>query len=312
MPSTEAISSSRREFLQIMGAGLAFAGTGCMRRPAEKLVPYIQRPPDIIPGEANYYASSYYDGGEGFANVIKTREGRPIKIEGNELAEPLNGMALSPRAHAYILSLYDPERAKGPIQNLFNEEKTNKESIGVSFADLDKAVVQEFKKGRTALLTNRIPSPSAKRLIQTFQSVFGVKHYIWDPLSQEDVAEAQRLSYGKRLVPSYNISKARFIFSLHCDFLGSFLSPTEFQKQFAKTRRPSSKMSRLVVLESLMSLTGSNADERYRLSVRDQLTALMALTEALVRKKAFIPPPSLQAALRSYKPAFSPSSSFQT
>lgn len=305
LPSEGEMSASRREFLQIMGAGLALTSTGCLRRPAEKLVPYINRPADIVPGEANYYASSYYDGGEGFSTLIKTREGRPIKIEGNEEAELLNGSALSPRAHAYILSLYDPERAKGPKQNLFNREKSNKETIGISFQELDETLAKEFQKGKTALLTNRIPSPSTQRLIKTFRSVFNVEHYVWSAISLEDLTVGQKISYGQALAPSYNISKARFIFSLNCDFLGTYLSPTEFQKQFAKTRKPDHSMSRLVVLESLMSLTGSNADERHRLKLQDQMTALMALTKALIQKRAFSPPAQLTAVLKSYEKALS-------
>ena len=305
LPSEEGMSSSRREFLQIMGAGLALTSAGCMRRPAEKLVPYVNRPADIIPGEANYYASSYYDGGEGFSTLIKTREGRPIKIEGNEEAQLLNGSALSPRAHAYLLSLYDPERAKGPKQNLFNEKKTNREPINITFEELDQKLSKEFKKGQTALLTNRIPSPSTQRLIRVFQSIFKAKHYVWDPLSQEDLVEAQKISYGRGIAPSYNISNARFIFSLNCDFLGTYLSPTEFQKQFAKSRRADGQMSRLVVLESLMSLTGSNADERHRMRAQDQMPALMALTKALIRQGAFSAPVPLKVLVKSYEPAFS-------
>ena len=305
LPTQEEMSSSRREFLQIMGAGLALASTSCMRRPTEKLVPYVNRPADIIPGEANYYASSYYDGREGFSTLIKAREGRPIKIEGNESAELLNGQGLSPRASAYILSLYDPERLKNPIQNLFNDEKTNNQSIRVSFEDLDKAVVEELKKGGTALLTNRIPSPSTQKLFKLFQSHFKANHYIWEPVSMEDLLSAQKKSYGKAIAPSYNISKAQFLFSLNCDFLGTYLSSTEFQRQFAKTRNPANPMSRLVVLESLMSLTGSNADERYRIQNQDNLTALMALTAELIKQNAFLAPSYLRRLVKSYETAFS-------
>ena len=305
LPSEEEMSSSRRDFLQLMGAGLALTSASCMRRPAEKLVPYVNRPADIVLGSANYYASSYYDGGEGFSTLIKTREGRPIKIEGNEEAKLLNGSALSPRAHAYILSLYDPERAKGPKQNLFNDKKTNKETVNITFEELDEKLAKEFKEGKTALLTGRIPSPSTQKLIQTFRSVFQVKHYVWQALSMEDLIEAQKISYGKALAPSYNISQARFIFSLNCDFLGTYLSSTEFQKQFAKSRRPNGQMSRLVVLESLMSLTGSNADERHRLKTQDQMTVLMALTSALIRQGAFFAPSRLKALVKNYESAIS-------
>ena len=301
LPTEKEMSSSRREFLQIMGAGLALAGTGCVRRPTEKLVPYVNRPADIVPGEANYYASSYYDGEEGFSTLIKTREGRPIKIEGNELAKALNGEALSPRACAYILSLYDPERLKKPQQNLFNEERTNNESIGISFKELDQNIVEELKKGQTALLTNRIPSPSVQKLFQVFNSEFQAKHYVWDPISREDLLSAQSLSYGQNFIPSYDFSKVRFVFALDCDFLGTYLSSTEFQKQFSKTRKPSGDMSRLVVLESMMSLTGSNADERYRIQQKDSLAVLMALTQVLIKKGAFSAPARIKKLIQSYQ-----------
>ena len=305
LPSLQDLSSSRREFLQIMGAGLALSSASCMRRPTEKLVPYVNRPVDIIPGEANYYASSYYDGEEGFATLIKAREGRPIKIEGNEQAQLLNAHALSPRASAYILSLYDPERAKKAYQNLFNEQKSNKETVSVSYPVLDQAVVEQLNKASSALLTNRIPSPSSQKLFKKFCSSFKVQHYVWDPISRADLVRAQKLCYGQALAPSYNIDKAQFLLALNCDFLGTYLSPTEFQKQFAKTRLPDSPMSRLVVLESRMSLTGANADERYRLSGKDNLTALMALTSELIQQKAFTAPASLLSLIKSYQPQFS-------
>ena len=305
LPSLEEVSSSRREFLQIMGAGLALTTTACLRRPTEKIVPYVHRPEDIVPGEANYYASSYNDGGEGFSILVKTREARPIKIEPNSESKLLNFRGLSPRAHAHILSLYDPERIKGPQQNLFNDKKTNKETINISYEKLDQDVVKEMKKGKVALLTSRLPSPSVQRLISKFKKVFKANHYVWDPISMEDLAKAQKLSYGSSFLPSYNFSKARFVLALNCDFLGTYLSPTEFQKQFAKTRRPSQNMSRLVVLESLMSLTGSNADERYRLNPADQMSLLTALVHSLSQRGSIVLPSKLQKLVSSYRASWS-------
>ena len=300
LPSAKEAGSSRREFLQLMGAGLALTAEGCFRRPTEKIVPYIKRPEDVIPGEANFYASSYYDGGEGFSILVKTREGRPIKIEGNGEATLLNGAGLSPRAQAHILSLYDPQRIKGPKRNLFNEKKTNRETINVSWQAADKALEEELKKGSVALLTPRIPSPSFKALVQDFKKSFSIQHFIWDPLSLEAAVEGQKASYGAGDIPGYNFSKARFVFSLNCDFLGTYLSPAEFQRQFSQSRHPREGMNRLVVLESLMSLTGSNGDERYRIRPSDQKAALMALVSAL-RKKGLSLPAALSSLVKEYE-----------
>ena len=298
---TEDEGWTRREFLQLMGASLALSATGCLRRPAEHVVPYVNRPEDVIPGEPNFYASSFYDQNEGFSIVVKTREGRPIKIEGNEEAKSLNEFGLSPRAQAHVLSLYDPDRLQQPVIHFFNKEKTNKEMAKTTYEKADKNIVSEFKKGKGVLFTPPLPSPSTQRVIRDFKKAFRFKHYTWGSLEREDMIKGQRLCYGSDLVPNYNISKARFIFSLNCDFLGTYLSPTEFQKQFAKTRKPSSEMSRLVVLESLMTLTGSNADERYRLRPSDQLPAIMALTYHLQRKGFIAVPPSLRRKVMSYK-----------
>lgn len=295
---------ARREFLQLMGASLALGASGCFRRPTEKIVPYVNRPPDVLPGEPNFYASSYFDGMEGLSILVKTQDGRPIKIEGHKEANLLNGQGLSPSAHGHLLSLYDPDRIKNPKKNLFNDKKTNKETINITYEKLDEEVVREFQKGRLALLTSRIPSPSTQRLIKDFKSIFPLTHYTWDPLSLETLADAQKESYGTALVPSYNFDKIRFIFSLNCDFLGTFLSPVEFQKQFAKTRRPSSDMSRLVVLESLMSLTGANADERHRLRPSDNLPAIMALAFYVNKKLGGKLPSHTLALIKTYRKAW--------
>ena len=303
LPDEKKMQSSRRDFLKLMGAGIALAGTGCVRRPAEKLVPYINRPEDVIPGEANYYASSFYDGSEGLSTVIKTREGRPIKIQGNEQASLLNGEGLSARAHSYILSLYDPERVKGPKENLFNSTKTNKETINATYKKMDKKIVNELKKGKVALLTPRIPSPSTQEVMRAFRNTYSVKNYVWDPLTFEDKKEADRLSFGARSLASFDISKAQFLFSLNSDFLETGPQATELKTQFAKSRKgKEGKMSKLVVLESLMTLTGANADERWKISPQDQLPALLNLIEALGKKGLVIPSPLKNFVKKNKKP----------
>ncbi len=101
----------RREFLKLMGASIALASTACIRRPVNKIVPYVKRPAEVVPGVANYYATSWLDNGQGFGMVIKTREGRPIKAEGL-IEHPVNMGGLSARAQAHVLSVYDPDRAR--------------------------------------------------------------------------------------------------------------------------------------------------------------------------------------------------------
>ena len=273
----------RREFLQLMGASLALAGMGCMRRPAEKIVPYVKRPEDVVLGEASLYSSSYYDQGEGFGVLIKTREGRPIKIEGHK-NHPMNQGALSARAHSYLLSLYDPERLKTPRRHLFNKEKSNKESITADYETTDQQIAEQIKKGSTAFLTGEWPSPSSQKLLRDFCRQFSCARYVWNPLQDDSLITAQKKCYGQAIQPSYRLDRAKFIVSINCDFLGTWLSPTEFNRLYAKGRRPGRDMNRLVVFESLLSLTGSNADWRVRLKPSQSLELVLAIIHDFIKK----------------------------
>src|SRR5580704_14509831 len=108
---------ARREFLKLMGASLALTTFGCVRRPAQKIIPYAKKPFDVIHGIPNFYASSYVDGLEGIGILVTTRDGRPIKIEGNT-EHPSNQGGKSARAHAHIMKLYDPDRYTSAKRNL--------------------------------------------------------------------------------------------------------------------------------------------------------------------------------------------------
>jgi len=273
----------RREFLQLMAASLALAGFGCVRRPSEKIVPYTKRPEDIILGEANFYASSYYDGQEGFGILVKTREGRPIKIEGNK-DHPINQGGLSARAHSHILSLYDPERLKDPQQNLFNEEKSNREKIRADYVAADKVIIDHIQKSKVAFLTGEWPSPSSESLVKNFCKLNNCSHFVWNPLNHSDIARAQELCYGKALVPRFALDRARLILSIDGDFLGSWLYPTEFNRLYSKSRRANRDMNRLIVFESLLSLTGSNADQRFRIKPSQQLPLVLSIIYSLMKK----------------------------
>jgi molybdopterin-containing oxidoreductase family iron-sulfur binding subunit len=271
---------ARRDFLKLMGASIALTATGCIRRPVQKIVPYAQQPEEITLGVANYYTSTYFDGSEALGLLVKTREGRPIKIEGNPKF-PLNAGGTTVRAQASILSLYDPERLRGPRKNIFNEKKTNKDTIDANWDDMDGKIAAQLKKGGVVVLTGAIASPSTRSIINEFKSAFNARHVVWEPLSHEDVREGQKASYGDDVVPFYRFDKAKMIVSIDADFLGSWLNTTAFNKQFADGRRNPEKMSRLVVFDSNYSLTGANADIRYKIKPSQQLAVVMGIIAEL-------------------------------
>ncbi|OQW52807.1 MAG: molybdopterin oxidoreductase [Proteobacteria bacterium SG_bin7] len=289
MAETEFMSSplreegevGRREFLKLMGASFALASSACIRRPVNKIVPYVNRPVEVIPGVANYYASSFFDSGSGYGIIVKTREGRPIKIEG--LPEhPVNGGGLSARAQAHVLNLYDPERFQGPKKNLQNAERKNRDTINISWEDADKEVFAQLKKGKVRILSGTLASPSTNSLLNAFQKAFGGSHVQWDVLGMDAVREGQQACYGQSVVPRYRYNKAKVIVSLGADFLGTFQNSVEATKEFAKGRVPGPLMSRLVVFESLLSLTGMNADTRIPVAPNQLLDAAMGLLHEII------------------------------
>jgi molybdopterin-containing oxidoreductase family iron-sulfur binding subunit len=272
---------ARREFLKLMGASLALTSFGCVRRPAQKIIPYAKKPFDVVHGIPNFYASSYTDGVEGFGIVVTTRDGRPIKVEGNT-DDPFTRGGMSARAHAHILKLYDPDRYTSAKHNLQNEKRTNHETVGVSWENLDKAVIEQLKKGKVAVLTSTIQSPSTQALVNEFAAGFGAKLYQYDDVSYDSVSAGQKASYGQDGLPRYNVEKARYIVAVNNDFLGTWLTPTAFNRQFAIGRKANAQMNKLVVFEPLMSLTGANADQRFRIRPSQTLDVLMALLNEIV------------------------------
>jgi len=268
---------ARRDFLKLMGASLAMASTACVRRPAQYIVPYADQPPEITPGVANYYASSWLHQGETYGFIVKTREGRPIKVEGNP-NHPINKNGLLAHAQAQILSLYDPDRLQSPLMKdaSGNLSKT-------TWDDIDKEISGQIKAGKNLyILSSSLASPSTQAVISDFHSGVKGEHVVWDVLGADDVIEGQKASYGSSVLPRYRFDKARMIVSIDADFLGTWISPAGYSKLFAKGRKPGAEMNRLVVFESMMSLTGANSDVRIQIAPSQQLSAVMGILNELL------------------------------
>ena len=265
----ESSSTTRRDFLKYVGFTTAAASLAACEGPVVKSIPYVVKPNDIMPGVADWYATSIADGFD-FANVlIKTREGRPIQIMPNKEA---NGTT-SARVQAAVLSLYDEQlRLKEPTKN----------GEAISWSDADKEIVQKlnsFKESNTqvVLLTGTMASPSADKIVGDFITTYpNVKHVIYDAVSEDAAADAFEAVYGKRALPNYKLENAETILSFGADFLGDFHGG--FEKAYVAGRKPETgKMSYHVQVESNMSLTGANADKRVVAKPSDVVFALLNL-----------------------------------
>ncbi|CAN5289955.1 TAT-variant-translocated molybdopterin oxidoreductase [soil metagenome] len=249
----------RRDFLKYVGFSTAAAALAAScEMPVRKSVPYLNKPEDIIPGVANYYASTYVSEGDVVPVVVKQREGRPIKIEGNTLSSVTKG-GTSARVQSSILDIYDTSRLRYPMAN--GKEAT--------FEAIDAMVAQALAGVATkpiVLLTSSTTSPTSALIIKDFLAKYpGSRQVQYDPISYSGMLMANQASYGKRAIPAYHFENAKVIVSLGADFLGSWLNPVVFNKQYAATRRINAEkpqMSRHIHFEGHMSLTGANADER--------------------------------------------------
>ena len=265
----ESSSTTRRDFLKYVGFSTAAASLAACEGPVIKSIPYINQPTEIIPGVANYYATTIADGYDFASVLVKTREGRPIKIENNTDAGT-NGVA-NARVNASILGLYDNLRVKSPMKGetsisweTFMSE-TNSKLNGLN----GKAIV---------VLTSTMPSPSTNQLIADFKAKYGnVSHVAYDAVSESATLDAYQAKYGSRGMANYDFSKAKTIVSIGADFLGDWQGGG-FDSGYAKKRIPDhGKMSRHIQFESNMSLTGANADKRIPITPSEQKLALAKL-----------------------------------
>ncbi|UFH36626.1 TAT-variant-translocated molybdopterin oxidoreductase [Flavobacterium acetivorans] len=262
-------STSRRDFLKYVGFSTAAATLVACEGPVHKSIPYVLQPEQIIPGVADYYATSVFDGFD-FANLlVKTREGRPIKVDNNTISGAK--FTANARVHASILSLYDNMRLKEPkIEGKSATWAAVDTKIKASLADA------KAKGGQVVLLTNTLASPSTEKLIGEFiASNPTAKHVVYDAVSSSEALDAFETVYGERALVDYDFSKASLIVSVGADFLGDWQGGG-YDTSYAQGRIPKNgKMSRHFQLEANMTLSGAAADKRLPMSVANQKQALV-------------------------------------
>ncbi|WP_294819742.1 TAT-variant-translocated molybdopterin oxidoreductase [uncultured Flavobacterium sp.] len=279
----ESSSTSRRDFLKYVGFTTAAASLAACEGPVIKSIPYVVQPEEIIPGVADYYATTMADGFD-FANIlIKTREGRPIKVENNML--PGAKYAANGRVHASVLSLYDSMRLKEPM---ISEKPATWEAVD---ARVKQALSQAAAGGgQVVVLTGTTASPSTDKLIAEFGAKYpGFKHVVYDAVSSSEALDAFQMVYGERALADYDFANADVIVSVGADFLGDWQGGN-YDGGYTKGRIPAKgKMSRHIQIEANMSLSGANADKRIPLTVTEQKYALVKIYNAVTGAGITVP-----------------------
>jgi molybdopterin-containing oxidoreductase family iron-sulfur binding subunit len=277
-----------------MGFSMAAAGAAGCRAPVQHAVPLPAGSDTIVPGVANIYATTCGGCPASCSLLVKQRDGRPIKVDGND-ASALFGGGTCATGQATVLSLYDDARLRGPQW----------QGQPVEWQEVDRRVTEHLDRARAAggkivLLSGTITSPSTRQIIADFGRRFPTfRHVTYDGLSLSAMRAANAQSFGQAAVPHYAFDQARVIVALEADFLGTWLSPVEFARQYAAARRPESGPLLHVQIESGLSITGTNADLRIPVAPSDLGTAAVGLLARLARKAGGYAPlavPSLGAA----------------
>lgn len=280
-------STARRDFLKFLGFSVAAATVAACEAPVTKAIPYVVKPENVTPGMPTWYASTYYDGNSYASILVKTREGRPIYIKGNRDFGFTKG-ATNPQILASILGLYDSARLQKPMAS----------NAATTWSKLDGAVSGELqaiakKGGKIAVVASSIVSMSLEgALTELSASLYGASTsengmpgyhpnfevINYDAISYAGIRNANKASFGKRSIPDYDFSAAKTIVSVGADFLGTWLLSNQYAAQYTSRRDPDGEwMSKHFQFESIMSLTGSNADARGMVKPSEQANVLAYL-----------------------------------
>jgi MoCo/4Fe-4S cofactor protein with predicted Tat translocation signal len=271
----------RRSFLKLIAASFAAAGiSGCTRQPIEQIVPYVRQPEEIVPGEPLYFATAMPLSGYGTGILVKSREGRPIKADGNP-DHPASGSGSSVWIQACLLDLYNPARAKSVLAA----------GQPSSFAAFEGWLNERLRQVRDRngegfrILTGCVTSPTLGAQIAALHERFPkMRWHQWEPMNWDSALEGARLAFGEMLATHYEIGKANVIASFESDFLYTHPQRLRYTRDFTDRRRVvagTREMNRLYVVESSPTVTGSMADHRLPLGTARVQASLRFLAREL-------------------------------
>ncbi len=270
----------RRDFLKIIGvAGGTAAATGCSSDPVEQLIPFVIPPYGIIPGVPNWYATTCRECPAGCGALVKNREGRAIKVEGNPKSTISYGKTCA-RGQAALQGLYDPDRIRSP---LLKNSSGKLQPLGWEQAEkvlLDKIqeLLDQGRANKIVFMTNNISGTLNDLIDEWMNALGGGKHIVYETFAHEPIKEANRITFGIESIPSYQIERANYLLSFGSDFIETWLSPVEFANKFSQVhsyKDKSKSMGKFVQVEPRSSITASSAD--HWVAIKPGTEGLLAL-----------------------------------
>jgi molybdopterin-containing oxidoreductase family iron-sulfur binding subunit len=272
----------RRTFIELIGFSIAATALSGCRAPEQKIIPYVKQPVEFTPGVANWYASLCGGCKASCGTLVKVRDGRPIKLEGNA-EHPLSKGGLCAVAHSLVFGLYDAERLRQPLIK----------SQVASWEDVDQQIKWQLTTikqsgGKVRVLSAPTASPTSRETIDTFLKQFTAgKHIVYGAMSNAAIGAAHGKTHNLVALPVYHFERAKTVVSFSADFLGTWLSPVSFTRAYAEARNLQGlkpELPRHIQFESRLSLTGSNADKRVKVSPAEERLAVLMLAKLIAAK----------------------------
>jgi molybdopterin-containing oxidoreductase family iron-sulfur binding subunit len=272
----------RRTFIELVGFSIAAAALSGCRAPEQKIIPYVRQPVELTPGVANWYASTCGGCNAACGTLVKVRDGRPIKLEGNT-EHPLSRGGLCAVAHGLVFGLYDGERLRQPLIK----------SQAATWEDVDQQINWQLTTikqsgGKVRVLSLPTSSPTSRETIDNFLKQFADgKHIVYSAVSNAAIGAAHGKTHKVTALPTFHFDKAKTIVSFGADFLGTWLSPMQFTRAYTEARNLQNEkheLPRHIQFESRLSLAGSNADTRVKVSPAEEMFALLLLAKLIAEK----------------------------
>ncbi len=276
----------RRDFLKALGVTTAAAALDGCRRSVHKLIPYVVPPEDVVPGVPAWYATVCRECPAGCGLLVKTREGRAVKVEGNP-AHPVNRGRLCVRGQATLQGLYIPDRIRQPLQR-----RPSGEFRPLSWEEAERVLVERLaelrRRGRAdrIVLVTPLLTGSLDRLVQDWMDALGVRwRIVYEPFAYEALRAAGRIAFGRDAIPDFRVEAARVLVSFGADFLETWLSNVRFARAFAegiRAVRNGTRAGRFIHVEPRLSLTAANADEWVPVRPGTEVFLALAMVHAIL------------------------------
>jgi len=245
---------SRRKFLKILGTSSALGLSSCADDASQKVYSYLKGDNQVIPGVSNYFTSTCTECSAGCGVIVKNRDGRATKIEGN-IDHPVNKGSLCAIGQSGLQHLYDPDRIREPQ---FKDAKNLKVSNWEDVLSKSKNALSEFKDKKNYILSKPLTG-TLEKLVNEYAEKTNSTIVYFDVTQNNNLASASEDIFGIKEVPTFNFDKADLVLNFGADFLETWVSPCLNAATWAKSRA-TDHPTKYIHIEPRLSLTAANAD----------------------------------------------------